>query len=117
MPVRPHAQNRIVCIDEFDASRADILDSLIDQALKLRADYLQLFLQVYQSITTHQCSRELEAARIKYEANLTLTWDRLLQQAEKIYQDGALYYSMKTVDTGANKGRNFLFTTPPTIRC
>lgn len=102
-------KNRIVCIDEFDASRADILDSLIDQALKLRADYLQLFLQVYQSITTHQCSRELEAARIKYEANRTLTWDRLLQQAEKIYQDGALYYSMKTVDTGANKGRNFLF--------
>ena len=30
-------------------------------------------------------------------------------QAVKIYQDGALYYSMKTVDTGANKGRNFLF--------
>lgn len=102
-------KNRIVCIDEFDASRADILDSLIDQALSLRADYLQLFLQVYQSITTHQCSSELEAARKKYEASRTLTWDSLLQQAEKIYQDGALYYSMKTVGTGANKGRNFLF--------
>lgn len=102
-------KNRLVCIDEFDASRTDILDSLIDQALNLRADYLQLFLQVYQSITTHQCSRELEAARKTYEANRTLTWDSLLQQAEKIYQDGALYYSMKTVDTGANKGRNFLF--------
>lgn len=102
-------KNRIVCIDEFDASRADILDSLVDRALELRADYLQLFLQVYHNITTHRCSRELESVRATYEADHTLTWDSLLQQAEQIYQDGALYFSMKTVGTNFKKGRNFLF--------
>ena len=45
-------KNKIVCIDEFDASRSVILDSLIDRALDLRADYLQLFLQVYRGATT-----------------------------------------------------------------
>lgn len=101
--------NRIVCIDEFDASRAVILDSLIERALELRADYLQLFLQVYRGTTTHRVSQELETIRNTYETGRTMTWDKLLQEAEKIYQDGALYYSMKTVGITADEGRNFLF--------
>lgn len=101
--------NRIVCIDEFDASRAVILDSLIERALELRADYLQLFLQVYRGTTTHRVSQELEIIRNTYETGRTMTWDKLLQEAEKIYQDGALYYSMKTVGITADEGRNFLF--------
>ena len=102
-------KGKIVCIDEFDASRAVILDSLIDQALGLRADYLQLFLQVYRGATTHQISRELETVRKTYEVGRTLTWEKLLKEAQDIYEQGALHYSMKTVDTGIDKGRNFLF--------
>lgn len=102
-------KNKIVCIDEFDASRSVILDSLIDRALDLRADYLQLFLQVYRGATTHQISRELETVRKAYEAGRTLTWEKLLKEAQDIYQEGALHYSMKTVDTAIDKGRNFLF--------
>ena len=102
-------KNKIVCIDEFDASRSVILDSLIDRALDLRADYLQLFLQVYRGATTHQISRELETVRKTYEAGHTLTWEKLLKEAQNIYQEGALYYSMKTVDTAIDEGRNFLF--------
>lgn len=100
---------RIVCIDEFDASRAAILDQLIEQALKMKANYLQLFLQVYQGITAHRPSKELEQLRTKYEAGRMLTWADILEQAKQIYQDGALYYSMKTVDAAIDKGRNFLF--------
>ena len=102
-------KNKIVFIDEFDASRSVILDSLIDRALDLRADYLQLFLQVYRGATTHQISRELETVRKAYEAGRTLTWEKLLKEAQDIYQEGALHYSMKTVDTAIDKGRNFLF--------
>lgn len=102
-------KNKIICIDEFDASRSVILDSLIDRALDLRADYLQLFLQVYRGATTHQISRELETIRKTYEIGRNLTWEKLLKEAQEIYQEGALYYSMKTVDTAIDKGRNFLF--------
>lgn len=102
-------KDRIVCIDEFDASRSVILDSLIDQALKFRADYLQLFLQVYRGIATHKPSKELERLRVQFEQKRSLTWKDLLEQAEQIYQDGALYYSMKVADAGVDKGRNFLF--------
>ncbi|MBM6871865.1 hypothetical protein, partial [Pseudoflavonifractor phocaeensis] len=102
-------KNKIVCIDEFDASRSVILDSLIDRALDLRADYLQLFLQVYRGATTHQICRELETVRKTYEAGRTITWEKLLKEAQDIYQEGALHYSMKTVDTAIDKGRNFLF--------
>lgn len=102
-------KNKIVCIDEFDASRSVILDSLIERALGLRADYLQLFLQVYRGAATHQISRELETVRNASESGRTLTWEKLLKEAQDIYQEGALYYSMKTVDTAADEGRNFLF--------
>lgn len=102
-------KNRIVCMDEFDASRSVILDSLIDRALNLRADYLQLFLQVYRGATTHQVCNELQTVRKAYEAGQTLTWEKLLKEAQDIYQEGALYYSMKTVDMAIDKGRNFLF--------
>ena len=66
-------------------------------------------MQVYRGATTHQISRELETVRKTYEAGRTLTWEKLLKEAQDIYQEGALHYSMKTVDTAIDKGRNFLF--------
>lgn len=102
-------KNSIVCIDEFDASRSVVLDTLIENALSLRADYLQLFLQVYRGATTHQPSQELEKLRTTYESGRSITWEELLQQAERIYNEGAMHYSMKTVDAAIDKGRNFLF--------
>ena len=83
--------NRIVCIDEFDASRAVILDSLIERALELRADYLQLFLQVYRGTTTHRVSQELETIRNTYETGRTMTWDKLLQEERRIYLLGGMH--------------------------
>lgn len=102
-------QGSIVCLDEFDATRTDILDSLIEQSVNLRADYLHLFVQVYKGIRMHQASRELTALREKYEAGRATAWRDLMDQAEAIYQDGALQYSMKTVGDALAKGRNFLF--------
>lgn len=99
----------VLCLDEFDASRETVLASLIDKALELRADYLQLFLQVYKGIHIHKASRELTDLRGRFEKGRTLTWNDLLAQAESIYQDGALQYSMKTVEVEQGKGRNFLF--------
>lgn len=102
-------RDSILCLDEFDATRADILDGLINQALYLRADYLQLFVQVYKGIRMHQASRNLTLLREKYEAGRAVKWQDLLRQAEEIYQDGALQYSMKTVGDAPAQGRNFLF--------
>lgn len=102
-------KNKIVCIDEFDASRAVILDSLIERACRLRADYLHLFLQIYRGTATHQPSRELEQIREQYQSGRTLTWENLLRQGVEIYTDCALHYSIKTVDSDIDTGRKFLF--------
>ncbi|WP_294448762.1 DEAD/DEAH box helicase family protein [uncultured Gemmiger sp.] len=99
----------ILCIDEFDASRADILDSLIDKSLNLRADYLQLFIQVYHGIQMHRANRSLTELRNLYEKGRSMTWEKLSQNAEDIYQSGALQYSMKTMTDSSSRGRNFLF--------
>lgn len=102
-------QGSILCLDEFDASRADILDSLIEKSLDLRADYLQLFLQVYNGIQAHQPTVALTDLRDDFEGGRHPTWQELVDQAESIYKDGALRFSMKTVGDGTDRGRNFLF--------
>ena len=102
-------QGAILCLDEFDASRETVLDCLIERSLQLRADYLQLFDQVYKGIQMHQASRELTSLRERYENGRALTWQDLIAQAESIYQDGALQYSMKAVEAAQGHGRNFLF--------
>lgn len=102
-------QGSILCLDEFDASRTDILDNLIDESMNLRADYLQLFVQVYKGMQMHKVNRELTLLQNEYDAGQNTTWKDLLEQAEKIYQDGALQYSMKTVGNTREQGRNFLF--------
>lgn len=99
----------ILCIDEFDAAREDMLSGLIENSLALRADYLKLFLQVYNSTKTHRISRELSTARDRCEKNRSFRWQDLLDEAESIYQYGALCYSMKTADVAADCGRSFLF--------
>jgi len=102
-------EKEIVCIDEFDASRAVILDCLIERALELRADYLHLFLQVYRGIMTHKASNDLTRLRAKYESGRRFTWEDMVKQAQEIYEDGALEYCMKTIDADIDRGRYFLF--------
>lgn len=102
-------KGNILCIDEFDASKEVILNHLIDSALAVKADYLQLFRQVFHNAARHQISLELETAREQYEKGSHITWEKLAQQAEEIYQQGALFYSMKAVEQSDIHGRNFLF--------
>lgn len=91
-------KDSIVCIDEFDASRKAILDSLIEESLRMQADYLQLFMQVYKGICIHRSSRELTALRERFEAGQTVTWQNLLDQAKSIYQfDGQSYMLRRLV--------------------
>lgn len=100
---------RIVCIDEFDASKRVILDHMIEQALSMQVDYLELFLQIRSRIEEHQPSRTMLETRAKYETKCRRTWDKLIEEANEIYDSGSLVFSMKTDDSVSDYGRNFLF--------
>ena len=102
-------KNRILCIDEFDASRSVILNHLIEQALSIQADYLELFRQVYSKIRAHRISDKLEETRSTYEKGSRRTWAQLIQESEDIYQYGAMELSIKTDTDTIDRGRNFLF--------
>lgn len=102
-------KGRIVCIDEFDASRSVVLDHLLERALSMQEDYLELFRQVHSKIREHHLSRELECARSRYEEGSRRTWVQLMQESDEIYRYGALDFSMKTDIGEIDQGRNFLF--------
>lgn len=102
-------KNRIVCIDEFDASKADMLQMLIDHSLNLSEDYLKLFLQIQSSFHQHQISQGLAEARNAVDSQKRTTYEVLMKKADRIFQDFSLQYSIKTAEENPASGRNFLF--------
>lgn len=99
----------ILCIDEFDATKKDILQSLIEDAEKLSSDYLDLFLQIHNQFQTHQFNHRLEQTHHALDASHRQTFASLQERSEQIFQNNALFYSIKTAESVTDSTRNFLF--------
>ncbi len=99
----------ILCMDEFDASKKDILQALIEDAEKLSSDYLDLFLQIHSRFQSHQFNQLLTQTHLELDASRRQTFAALREQSEQIFQKNALFYSIKTAETVTDNTRNFLF--------
>lgn len=102
-------RNRLVCIDEFDASKSDILDSLIEKAQSLSEDYLDIFLRIHSGFASHRFSRDLEQVLLEPNSARLLDLQNLRIRTNEIFEQFSLFYSLKTADDNINNGRNFLF--------
>ena len=99
----------VLCLDEFDASKKDILQALIEDAEKLSSDYLDLFLQIHSRFQSHQFNQLLTQTHLELDASRHQTFAMLQEQSEQIFQKNALFYSIKTAETITDNTRNFLF--------
>lgn len=102
-------KDRILCIDEFDATKKDILQSLIEDAEKQSSDYLDLFLQIHSQFQTHQFNHRLEQTHQSLDMRHRQTFACLQKRSEQIFQNNALFYSIKTAQTITASAHNFLF--------
>lgn len=101
-------QNSILCLDEFDATKKDILDVLIDRAQHLSSDYLDLFLRIHGRFHSHRFCSDLIQALPTSAAGIS-PFDALQAEGESLFQDFSLFYSIKTAETVPDNSRNFLF--------
>ena len=112
-------KNAVIFIDEFDATKDNILKNIIEKGKKQRIDFIHLFTEIYwalsnnifpQKFTTHSEKRE-QLIEKGYSLKLDTIHDILKEKATEIVEHYQLQYSFKTVnsnDENLNQ-RNLLF--------
>lgn len=112
-------KNAIIFIDEFDATKDNILNNIIEKGKKQRIDFIHLFTEIYwalsknifpQKFTTHS-EKRIEQLEKNYGISLDNIQKILHEKAEEIVKKYQLDYSFKTINNSEDNAnqRNLLF--------
>jgi len=110
-------KDAIIFIDEFDATKDNLLKNIIEKGRKQRIDFIHLFNEIYwalskntfpQRFVTHSEKRE-ELIEKGYNLDLSNIQETLLTKAEEIVWKYNLDYSFKNKDEENENQRNLLF--------
>ncbi len=108
-------KNAVIFIDEFDATKETILRNIIDNGLRDRVNYVELFKDIYSALQTDSFPRILttpsrERIEGKYkEQSLESIIDGIKEKAEYIYSLYNLQYKHKTSGDLSDDYKNYLF--------
>nr|MBO4517533.1 hypothetical protein [Clostridia bacterium] len=107
-------ENAVIFIDEFDATKETILNNIIQNGLRDRIDYVDLFLSIYGPLQTASFPAALTIPSKKRKASdyanqsLQAVIDGIKEKAEIIYDTYSLQFNHRT-NVDENNSRNFLF--------
>ncbi|MDE7439679.1 MAG: DEAD/DEAH box helicase family protein, partial [Clostridia bacterium] len=108
-------KDSVIFIDEFDASKDTILKNIIQNGLRERVDYIELFKSIYASLHTHKLPSVLTTPSKKRQEStykdqsLQSVIDGIVDKAEDIYKLYTLQFSHKTETITDDSVNNFLF--------
>lgn len=112
-------KDAIVFIDEFDATKDNLLNNIIESGKSRRVDYIHLFTEIYWALSNNVLPRELIIPSIKrkqqieagYSQDLENIHQSLLDKAVKIVNEYDLKFSFKAIgiDSEKSQKRNLLF--------
>lgn len=112
-------KNAIIFIDEFDATKENILNNIIEKGKKQRIDFMHLFTEIYWALSknvfpkkfTIHSEKRIEQIKNKYGLTLENIQSILLEKAEEIVEKYSLDFSFKTMDVNEENSnqRNLLF--------
>lgn len=112
-------KDAIIFIDEFDATKDNLLKNIIEKGKKQRIDYIHLFSEIYwalsnnvfpQKLTTHSEKRE-ELVKKGYNLDLKNIQNTLHIKAKEIVDKYKTNYSFKSANSNIENEsqRNLLF--------
>lgn len=107
-------RNAIIFIDEFDATKETMLNNIIQNGLRDKIDYVDLFLSIYNPLQTSSFPSTLTIPSQKRkegeyaEQSLQSVIDRIKEKAKIIYDTYSLQFSHRTTSEESSS-RNFLF--------
>lgn len=111
----PIINNAIIFIDEFDATKETMLKNIIQNGLRDKIDYIELFNEIYSTIKTIKFPKDLtipskERQNGKYkEQTLDSVLSGVEEKADSIFNEYSLEFNHKTDDSQADDAKNFLF--------
>lgn len=107
--------NAIIFIDEFDQTKDTLLKNIIQNGLRDKIDYVELFSSIYSSLNTNSFPAALTTPSQKRmggkyaDQSLDGILNGIREKAETIYNSFSLQYSHRTTDTTESASHNFLF--------
>lgn len=108
-------ENAVIFIDEFDATKETVLKNIIQNGLRDRIDYVELFNAVYAALHTHSFPTILTTASKKRQEgpyknqSLQAVLEKTVKIADEIYDTFSLQYSHRTETVTDENSNNFLF--------
>lgn len=107
--------NAVIFIDEFDSTKETVLKNIIQNGLRDRIDYVELFNAVYSVLHTHSFpailttpSKKRQEGQYKNQS-LQDVLDRTVKIADEIHDTFSLQYSHRTENITDENANNFLF--------
>ncbi len=108
-------ENAVIFIDEFDATKETVLKNIIQNGLRDRLDYIELFNAVYAVLHTHSFpailttpSKKRQEGQYKNQS-LQGILNKTMKIADDIHKSFALQYSHKIERIEDDNKNNFLF--------
>jgi len=105
----------IIFIDEFDATKETLLKNIIQNGLRDRIDYLELFRDIYAALQTKSFPTALTTPSQRRQDSdykgktLHSIIDGFKARAEEIHTAYCLQFSHRTSSEGIEANRNFIF--------
>ncbi len=107
--------NAAIFIDEFDATKETLLKNIIQNGLRDKIDYIELFKDIYSALHTNEFptvlttpSKQREDGPYK-DQTLQSVIDGIREKADAIYENYTLQFSHRTSTDVADNTKNFLF--------
>lgn len=107
--------NAVIFIDEFDATKETMLKNIIQNGLRDKFDYVELFKDIYSALYTNKFPAALTTpskSRLegKYkDQSLQSIIDGIKEKADEIYQTYSLQFSHRTDSELVDSAKNFIF--------
>ncbi len=108
-------KNAVIFIDEFDATKDTILKRIIENGLRDRVDYIELFKDIYAALHTDSFPVALttpsnERMKGKYSTQtLESVVDGIRDKADYIYETYSLKFKHRTSGNISDEYQNYLF--------
>lgn len=99
----------VLFIDEYDATKKDVKDEIIEEQLKERLDLIRVFRSVHSALHSERFSNDLLDVLHEDEHNLQNFYNGIVTHANELYERFHLGLSYRQEDGLVDRKKNFLF--------
>ena len=99
----------VLFIDEYDATKNDVKDEIIEEQLKERLDLIRVFRSVHSALHSERFSNDLLDVLHEDEHNLQNFYNGVVTHANDLYERFHLGLSYRQEDGLVDRKKNFLF--------